>query len=53
MDTFANSADPDEMLHHASFHQGLHCLLRQTQYLDKEIQYILEILNCCKIAGFT
>ena len=24
----ANSADPDEMLHHAVFHLGLHCLLK-------------------------
>ena len=24
----ANSADPDEMLHIAAFHQGLHCLLK-------------------------
>ena len=23
---FANSEDPDEMQHHAAFHQGLHCL---------------------------
>ena len=23
---FANSADPDEMLHYAVFHLGLHCL---------------------------
>ena len=23
---FANSADPDEMLHYAAFHLGLHCL---------------------------
>ena len=23
----ANGADPDEMLHHAAFHQCLHCLL--------------------------
>ena len=22
----ANSVDPDEMPHHAAFHQGLHCL---------------------------
>ena len=22
-----NSLDPDEMLHNAAFHQGLHCLL--------------------------
>ena len=24
----ANSADPDEMQHHAAFHQGLHCLIK-------------------------
>ena len=23
---YLNSADPDEMLHHAAFHLGLHCL---------------------------
>ena len=27
-DTLANSADPDEMLPKAAFHQGLHFLLR-------------------------
>ena len=27
--TMANSEDPDEMLHNASYHQGLHCLLWQ------------------------
>ena len=27
-DTFTNSEDPDEMPHNATFHQGLHCLLR-------------------------
>ena len=26
MDTLANSEDPDEMQHNATFHQGLHCL---------------------------
>ena len=26
--TLANSVDPDEMLHKAAFHHGLHCLLR-------------------------
>ena len=31
MGTLANSDDPDEMLHHAAFHQGLHCLLRLKQ----------------------
>ena len=25
--TMASSEDPDEMLHNAAFHQGLHCLL--------------------------
>ena len=24
----ANSANPDEMPHHAAFHLGLHCLLK-------------------------
>ena len=28
-------ADPDEMLHHAAFHLGLHCL---TKYLSTGIQ---------------
>ena len=36
MGTFANSVDPDEMLHNAAFHQGLHCLLRQYQSSEKE-----------------
>ena len=27
--TFAHREDPDEMSHNATFHQGLHCLLRQ------------------------
>ena len=30
-----NSADPDEMLHHAAFHLGLHCLQK---YLFTSIQ---------------
>ena len=28
MGTTAKSEDPDEMLHIAAFHQGLHCLVR-------------------------
>ena len=28
MGTLTNSEDPDEMLHNAAFHQGLHCFLR-------------------------
>ena len=42
-----NSEDPDEMSHNAAFHQGLHCLLRQTKTFSvKEIQYFLEIITC-------
>ena len=29
MGTFVNSEDPDELLHVAAFHQGLHFLQRQ------------------------
>ena len=45
MGTLANSEDPDEMLHNAAFHQGLHCLLRQNQSSEKEIQHFLEIIT--------
>ena len=31
MGSSANSEDPDEMQHNASFHQGLYCLQRQNQ----------------------
>ena len=31
MSTLANSEDPDEMQHHAAFHQGLRYLLRAIQ----------------------
>ena len=33
--TLASSEDPDEMLHNAAFHQGLHCFLRQNQSSEK------------------
>ena len=33
---FANSADPDEMQHHAAFHLSLHCL---PEYPFKGYQY--------------
>ena len=33
--TLANSEDPDKMQHnYATFHQGLHCLLRLKQHTD-------------------
>ena len=46
MHTLANSKDPDEMPQHAAFHKGLHCLLRQKRYSEKEIQFYLQNLNC-------
>ena len=36
MSTFANSEDPDEMLHNAAFHQGLHCFLKLNRSSDKK-----------------
>ena len=33
----AKSEDPDEMQHKAAFHQGLHYLLRQNWFSEKEI----------------
>ena len=45
MCTYANSEDPDEMLHNAAFHQSQHCLLRQNLSSVKEIQYVLKIIT--------
>ena len=39
MGNVANSEGPDEMPHKAAFHQGLHCLLRPNQALEKEIYF--------------
>ena len=45
--TLANSEDPDEMPHYAAFHLGLHYLLRQNQFSEKEnIIFFLEIITC-------
>ena len=44
--TLENSEDPDEMPHNAAFHQGIHCLLRQNRYSEKEIHFCLEIKIC-------
>ena len=41
MHSLANSEDPDEMLHNAAFHQGLHCLLLQKQSSVKEIIFFM------------
>ena len=35
--TLASCEDQDEMPHIATFHQGLHCLLRQNQSSEKGI----------------
>ena len=40
MGILTNGEDPDEMLHDAAFHQGLHCLLRQNLSSEKEIYNI-------------
>ena len=45
MGTLANSEDPDAMQHHAAFHQGLHCLLRQNRSSEKEIKYLFGNYN--------
>ena len=36
--TLANNEDPDEMLHNAAFHRGLHCLLRKIQSSGTDIE---------------
>ena len=38
MGIFASSEDPDEKMHNAAFHQGLHCLPRLKPFSEKEIQ---------------
>ena len=38
--TFANSEDLVEMAQNRAFHQDLHCLQRQNQSSEKEIQYV-------------
>ena len=41
----ANSEDPDEMLHKAAFHQGLHGLQQQKHSLGTKIHHSAEILT--------
>ena len=45
MSTFTNSEDPDEMQHHAAFHQGLHCLLRLKRSSVKKILFFNYMYN--------
>ena len=47
MHTSANIEDPDEMLHKAAFHHGLHCLPRRQKWSsEQEIHFHLEIITC-------
>ena len=46
MGTLAYSEDSDEMQHNATFHQGLHCLLRLKEYYGTEIHHTLETSIC-------
>ena len=46
MGNLANSEDPDEMQHHAAFHQGLHCLLRLKQSSGTDIHHNIENTTC-------
>ena len=39
MGTLANSEDPDEMLHNAAFHQGLHVCLLKMIFRDNSTPY--------------
>ena len=44
MGYFTNSEDQDEMPHNVTFHQELHCLLKQKSSSDKKI-HLKEIYN--------
>ena len=46
MGTVANSEEPDEMQHHAAFHQTLHCLQRLKQSSWTEIHHSFENFTC-------
>ena len=46
---FTKGKDRDKMPHHATFHQGMCCMLRQNQTSQKESYYISfwgEIITC-------
>ena len=36
----------DGKTHNGTFHQGLHCLLKQQKFSEREIQFQLEIITC-------
>ena len=45
MGILANNEEPDEMLHNAAFHKGLHCLVRQNRSSENEIQHFIRNNN--------
>ena len=45
MGIMANSEDPDEMLHKAAFHQGLHCLLRLSNLLGQKYIFFYRLTS--------
>ena len=49
MGTIADSENPDEMPHYVAFHQGLHCLIRQNQSLEKDF---LKIFSSIYTMGY-
>ena len=50
MCTLTNSEDHYEMPHNASVYEGLHCLLKQKQSLEKEMPFYLEIITSDPLA---
>ena len=46
MGIWANSEDPDEKPHKASFNQGLYCLLRLKQHSGTEMQRNFKKSTC-------
>ena len=53
---FANNADPDEILHHAAFHLGLHCLPKYllTGIQNEKLMYLTSLIcwHCSLADGF-
>ena len=45
MGTMTNSEDPNEMLHKAAFHQGLHCLLKAV-LRENKYNIVFVIITC-------
>ena len=44
--TLANSEDPDERLHNATFHQNIHRFIKDTRCSEIYTQYFLKIITC-------